>query len=228
MKTIGLIGGLTWESTALYYKILNSEIHKRLGGKHSAKIRMYSFDFDEIDKFNVSRDFEGFSDRLIEEAVKLEQAGAEVILLCANTPHMWFDEVQEKVGVPMIHIADATGNSIVKKGFNKVLLLGTRLTMEKSFVSGKLEKDYGIHVVVPEIGDRKVIQDIIYDELAIGLFKDTTRKILLKIIAKYADVQGVILGCTELPLIIKPVDTKVPLFNTTEIHAMAAVDFALK
>ncbi len=227
MKVIGLIGGISWKSTAEYYQILNTEINKRLGGVHSAEILMYSFDFDEIDQFNRNQDFEGAGIRLAEVAGKLEQGGAGLLLLCANTAHMSADKVKAAVKIPLIHIADATGKEIVRMGCKKVLLLGTRFTMEGDFISGKLRNDYGLEVVVPEKEDRDSIHDIIYKELVIGAIRDTSHKLLVNIINNHPEVDGVILGCTELPLIIRPEDTKLPLFNTTALHAKAAADFAL-
>ncbi len=227
MKTIGLIGGISWESTAEYYKLLNEEIKTRLGGRHSANILMYSFDFDEIYNFNQNEDFNSIGKRLTEEAINLENAGAELLLLCANTAHKWANDVKDKINIPLVHIADATGRSITDAGIKKVLLLGTNLTMAGEFIKGKLLTDFGINVLVPESEDRNIVSDIIYDELIMGKFLEPSRQKILSIIKKFDDIEGVILGCTELPLIIKPEDTPLQLFNTTELHAKAAVDFAL-
>lgn len=228
MKTIGLIGGISWESTAEYYKLLNEEIKTRLGGRHSANILMYSFDFDEIYSFNQKEDYDSIGKRLTEEAINLENAGAELLMLCANTAHKWANEVKSKINIPLIHIADATGRSITDAGIKKVLLLGTNLTMEGDFIKGKLFTDFGIDVLVPETDDRKIVSNIIYDELILGKFLEPSRQNILDVIGKFDDVEGVILGCTELPLIIKPKDTPIQLFNTTELHAMAAIDLALR
>jgi len=227
MKTIGIIGGISWESTAEYYKILNHEINKRIGGRHSARILMYSFDFDEIYNFNQKEDYDSIRDRLIEEAVNLENAGSELLLLGANTAHKWAKDVKEKINIPLIHIAEATGRAIKKAGIKKVLLLGTNLTMEGDFIKGRLSYDFGIEVLVPEAEDREIVSNIIYDELILGEFKESSRQKILKVITGFNDIEGVILGCTELPLIIKPEDTPLQLFNTTELHAQAAIDFAL-
>jgi len=227
MKTIGLIGGISWESTAEYYKLLNEEIKNRLGGRHSAKILMYSFDFDEIYNFNQQEDFTSIKKRLVEEALILEDAGAELLMLCANTAHKWANDVKSRINIPLVHIADATGKSITDAGIKKVLLLGTNLTMEGKFIKGKLLTDFDISVIVPKADDRNVVSDIIYDELIMGKFLELSRQKILKIIKKFDDIEGVILGCTELPLIIKPEDTPLQLFNTTELHAKAAVDIAL-
>jgi len=227
MKTIGLIGGISWESTAEYYKILNQKINHRLGGRHSARILMYSFDFDEIYNFNQKDDFDSIRDRLVEEAINLENAGAELLMLCANTAHKWANDVKQKINIPIIHIAEATGRSIIDTGIKKVLLLGTNLTMEGDFIKGKLLSDFGIEVLVPEAKDRNIISNIIYDELIVGEFKESSTNKILSIMNKFQNVEGVILGCTELPIIIKPKNTTVKLFNTTELHAQAAIDFAL-
>jgi len=188
---------------------------------------MYSFDFDEIYSFNQQKDYESIGQRLTEEALKLENAGAEFLILCANTAHKWANEVKSKINIPLVHIADATGKSITDTGLKRVLLLGTNLTMEGEFIKGKLLSDFDIHVVVPEAEDRNVVSDIIYDELIMGKFLESSRQKILKIMKKFDDIEGVILGCTELPLIIKPEDTPLHLFNTTELHAKAAVDLAL-
>lgn len=227
MKTIGLIGGISWESTAEYYKILNQEMNKRLGGRHSAKIRIYSFDFDEIYNFNQKDDFESIKNRLVEEAIELERAGSDLLLLGANTAHKWAKDVKENINIPLIHIAEATGYAISVSGIRKVLLLGTKLTMEGDFIKGKLLSDFGIDVVVPDLADREIISNIIYDELILGQFKESSKEKILNIIKGFDDIEGVILGCTELPLIISKTDTDLPLFNTTLLHANAAVDLAL-
>lgn len=228
MKTIGLIGGITWESTAIYYRIINREVNKRLGGAHAARIYMYSFDFDEILRFNQKDDVEAIGNRLVEEAIKLERSGAEILILGANTAHRWFDLIQSNISIPIVHIGDATGKAIQQSESKRVLLLGTKYTMEGDFIKGKLQSQYHIHVSVPEKEDIQVINQIIYEELVIGQFKNSSKQTLLDIINKFNRIDGVILGCTELPLIISPEDTALTLFDTTMLHARAAVDFALK
>lgn len=228
MKTIGLIGGISWESTAVYYRIINQEVNRRLGGAHSARIYMFSFDFDEILRFNQKDDLESIGNRLVEEAIKLQKSGAELLVLGANTAHRWIDLVQSNISIPIVHIGEATGKAIRKANMNHVLLLGTKYTMEGDYIKGKLYSEFGIRVSVPDESDMKLINQIIYDELVIGEFKDSSKQALLDIINKFNDTDGVILGCTELPLIISPKDTNLPLFNTTLLHAKAAVDFALK
>lgn len=228
MKTIGLIGGLSWESTALYYQILNKEVSKRLGGKHSAKIRMYSFDFDEIDRFLQEDNFVAIENRLVEESQELERSGADLLMLCANTAHKWAKQVQSNVSIPVLHIAEATAQKINSLGLKHVLLLGTKYTMEEDFIKGKLRSDFKIQVSVPEKENIQKIHKIIFEELIVGDFKESSKETLLDIIHSFSEIEGVILGCTELPLIIKSEDTELPLFDTTELHAKAAVDFALK
>jgi len=228
MKTIGLIGGLSWQSTTEYYRFINREVNERLGGKHSAKIRVYSFDYDEIDKFNRTYDLTGVCNRLIEEALILEKTGVDALLLCANTAHMFAAEIREKINIPLIHIAEETGKIIRKKGINRVVLLGTKFTMEGDFIKGILYSEFGIEVLVPDADFQTKINKIIYDELVVGKFIDESKRFLINVINHFENIEGVILGCTELPLIVNPEDTAKILFNTTEIHALAAVDFALK
>jgi aspartate racemase len=228
MKTIGLIGGLSWESTVEYYQIINREVNRRMGGKHFARIRMYSFDFDEIDKYNQVYDQAGIGKRVVEESLILEKTGVEVLLLCANTIHLFADEVRKNIQIPLIHIAEETGKVIHQKRINRVALLGTKYTMEGDFIKGKLHSEFGIDVNVPDSDSRRKINEIIYEELILGKFLDSSRQFLINVINHFENIEGVILGCTELPLIIKPEDTKKILFNTTEIHALAAVDYALK
>jgi aspartate racemase len=228
MKTIGLIGGLSWESTTEYYRIINKEVNKRLGGKHSARIRMYSFDFEEIDEFNRSGNLAGASPRMMEEALVLEKSGVDLLLLCANTAHIFANDIRKNIKIPLIHIAEETGKAIKQKGFSKVALLGTRFTMEGDFIKGILESEFGIEVLVPDSDARLRIHEIIFEELIMGKFLESSKQFLISTINQIENIEGVILGCTELPLIIKPEDTPFPLFNTTEIHALAAVDYALK
>ncbi|MCF8368775.1 MAG: aspartate/glutamate racemase family protein [Bacteroidales bacterium] len=228
MKTIGFIGGISWESTVEYYRIINQEVNKRLGGTHSAKIIMYSFDFDEIDQRNKRGDFEGIGHRLVEEALKLENTGAELLILGANTAHWWANEIQNAINIPLVHIADATGKAIQSAGIKDLLLLGTKYTMEEDFMKGKFKMDYGLNIHVPEQEQREKISRIIFDELIVGKFLEPSKQYILEIIESFPGISGVILGCTELPLIVKKNDIDIPLFNTTELHALAVVDAALK
>jgi len=228
MKTIGLIGGITWQSTQEYYRIINQETKKLLGGSHSARILMYSFDWEEINGLRASGNFDKVGERLAEEAKKLESIGAEIILLGANTAHKFAGEVADSVSVPLIHIADATGKEIKKQGLKKVLLLGTKYTMQEKFISGKLESGFDIEVVVPEEKDLQEVSRIIFEELVDGRFVDSSKNFILGVIGKSKEdgIKGVVLGCTELPLIIHSDDTTLPLFDTTMLHAEAAVEFA--
>jgi aspartate racemase len=189
---------------------------------------MYSFDFEEIMELHRKEDNDKISARLVKEARKLEDAGAGLLMLCANTVHQWAELVKEKISIPLIHIADATGNAIREAGIGKVLLLGTLYTMEREFIKSKLKDQYGVEVIVPNKEDREEVSRIIYDELIRGHFWDHSRHFLVDLINRYPHVNGVILGCTELPLIVKEEDCEVPLFNTTKLHAIAAVDYALK
>lgn len=226
MKTIGMIGGISWESTQEYYRLINNFTKDKLGGKHSARMVMFSFDWEEVEDLLNKEDFKKIGERLSEESLKLEQMGAECLMLGANTAHRWADVVKSNIHIPLIHIADATGNEIIKAGAKKVLLLGTRYTMEGDFISGNLKRDFGIEVVVPDANQIQQIHRIIFEELIVGKFLDTSRAYFKDLITTFTDIDGVILGCTELPLIIKPEDTTLPLFNTTLLHARAAVEFA--
>ncbi|MCF7793780.1 MAG: aspartate/glutamate racemase family protein [Candidatus Cloacimonetes bacterium] len=225
MKTIGLIGGTTWESTKEYYRFINQLTQERLGGVHSAKLILYSVDFD----FILSSSWEEKITLLSRKAKLLQNAGADCVLICANTLHKLYNEVQQSVQIPVIHIAKATGKTISEKGIKRVGLLGTRPTMEEDFYQSILKSEYGIETLIPELDDRKFIQSVIYKELSKGLFlaESKTRylKICEKLISKGAE--GIILGCTEIPLLISQKDLKVPAFDTAYIHASAAVEFAL-
>ncbi|MEZ5082544.1 MAG: aspartate/glutamate racemase family protein [Bacteroidales bacterium] len=226
MKTIGLIGGLSWESTQEYYKLLNQITKEKAGKTHSARILMYSFDWAEIEVLLNKEDFKTIGKRLSEEAIKIEKAGAHCLMLCANTAHRWADEVQQTIQIPIIHIANATGKHIAEKKIKNVLLLGTKYTMEGDFIRKKIEMEYDIKVVVPETKDRTTVHNIIYDELIRSKFLNSSKQRILDIINQTNGIEGVILGCTELPILIKPQDCKLPLFDTTKLHAEAAVQFA--
>jgi aspartate racemase len=188
---------------------------------------MYSFDFQEIVNYNQKEDFESIGKRMMIEAGKLEAAGAELLMLGANTVHQWAEQIREHIEIPLIHIADATGRAIRKSGVKSVLLLGTIYTMEGAFIRGILEREYGIHVIIPEKDDREKISTIIYEELVRGQFKESATSYLLEVIDHNPTAEGVILGCTELPLVLNESHHKIPMFNTTQLHAFAAVDAAL-
>jgi aspartate racemase len=230
LKTIGLVGGMSWESTLEYYRIINEKVKEKLGGFHSAKIVLYSVDFAEIEMLQHRGEWERTAVILGEAFRAVERAGADVALLCTNTMHKVFDEIQKAVRIPLLHIADVTGRAVQDRGLKRVGLLGTRFTMEQEFYRGKLVRDYGIDVLVPDEEDRQTIHGILYNELCLGTVKDASREVFKKIIARLEarGAQGVILGCTEIPLIVEPKDYSLPLFDTTSLHAEAAVEFALR
>jgi len=229
MKTIGLIGGVSWHSTLEYYRLINEITHKKLGGNHSAKMLIYSFNFHEIRSLHEHSEKE-LSKRLILEAQKLEDSGADCLIIGANTLHMFYDDIQTKLTIPVIHIATATGKAIKNKNISKVGLLATKHTMEKSFYADKL-KELGIETVVPEKKEREIVSTIIYEELVKGkILKESKSKYLnisSKLVEKH-NIKGLILGCTEIPLLINQNDLEIHVFNTTEIHANEVVDFALE
>ena len=229
MKTIGLLGGISWHSTVEYYRLINEITNKKQGGNHAASMLIYSFNYQEIKELHNTSEILLYN-RLIKEARKLEKAGADCILIGANTLHLFFDEIQTNIHIPILHIADAVGTAIRNKGLQKVLLLGTAITMEKSFYANRL-KNYRIKTVVPLPEDRKIISDIIYNELVKGLITKESKEKYFSIIKKAVikeSVEGVILGCTEIPLLISPEELEIPVFNSTEIHANQAVSFALE
>ena len=224
MKTIGLIGGMSYESTVEYYKITNEEINKRKKGLHSAKMLIESYDFDEIEKLQSKENWEELTKILTESAKKLEAAGADYIAIATNTMHICADEVQKQINIPLIHIAEAAGNYIKKKNFDTVLLMGTKYTMTKPFYKDKLKNEFNINVIIPDDIEQKIINNIIYDELCIGIIKESSRLELLKIINNYKlkGAKAVVLGCTELPNIIKEAD--IEIINTTKIHSLEIAD----
>lgn len=224
MKTIGLIGGMSHESTVEYYKIINEEINRRKKGLHSAKMLIESYDFDEIEKLQSKENWEELTKILTESAKKLEAAGADYIAIATNTMHICADEVQKQINIPLIHIAEAAGNYIKKKNFDTVLLMGTKYTMTKPFYKDKLKNEFNINVIIPDDIEQKTINDIIYDELCVGIIKESSRRELLKIINNYKlkGAKAVVLGCTELPNIIKEAD--IEIINTTKIHSLEIAD----
>lgn len=224
MKTIGLIGGMSYESTVEYYKIINEEINKRKKGLHSAKMLIESYDFDEIEKLQSKENWEELTKILTGSAKKLEAAGADYIAIATNTMHICADEVQKQINIPLIHIAEAAGNYIKKKNFGTVLLMGTKYTMTKPFYKDKLKNEFDINVIIPDDIEQKTINDIIYDELCVGIIKESSRRELLKIINNYKlkGAKAVVLGCTELPNIIKEAD--IEIINTTKIHSLEIAD----
>ncbi len=229
MKTIGLLGGMSWESSIEYYRIINEEIRRRLDGTHSAKSVMYSVDFHEIEDMQRRGDWEAATRAMIDGARSVEAAGAECLVICTNTMHLMADDVQEAIGIPLLHIADATADVVHATGIGTVALLGTRFTMEHDFYRGRLEQRHGLEVLIPDDHGRTIVHDIIYGELVRGVVDATSRTACLSIIdSLMADgAEGVIAGCTEIELLVEPDDVDVPYFPTTRIHAMAAVDWAL-
>jgi aspartate racemase len=230
MKTIGLIGGMSWESSAEYYRIMNQTVQERLGGLHSAQCILFSFDFQEIEHLQHQGEWEKLTELMIRAAKRLEGAGAEVLIICTNTMHKMAEEVQTSVKIPLVHIADATAKAIMEKGLDKVALLGTRFTMEEDFYKKRLREKYKFEVIIPSESDREVVDSVIYNELCCGITHQSSREQFKAIIKKLASngAQGVILGCTEIPLLISQQDAEIPLFDTTKIHAQAAVEMALQ
>lgn len=229
MKTIGLIGGMSWESTVTYYQLINEYVKKKLGGFHSAKIVLYSVDFDEIEKYQSAGDWAASAAALTEAAKSLEQAGADFILICTNTMHKVYDEVQAGVNVPLLHIAEATADALITDGIDRVLLQGTKYTMLQDFYKQRLI-DRGIEVMLPADDEIETINDIIFGELCLGKIKPSSKEALIAITEKYAQegALGVILGCTEIGLLIGQSDVSIPVYDTAVIHAEAAANEALK
>ncbi|MDO4484221.1 MAG: aspartate/glutamate racemase family protein [Clostridia bacterium] len=229
MKTIGLIGGMSWESTVPYYQIINEEINRRCGGLHSAKILMYSVDFAEIEANMTKGDWATNAAILTDIAVRLEKAGADFILICTNTLHKVAPEVQSHISVPIIHIADAVSEALLARGITKAGLLGTKYTMQQDFYKERMIAR-GIEVITPDEHDMERVNDIIFGELCLGQFKDESRKEYAAIIEKLAakGAQGIVFGCTEIGLLLKPEDSCLQVFDTTVIHAKKAAALALE
>jgi aspartate racemase len=229
MKTIGLIGGMSWESSAVYYHHINKQVNEQLGGVHSAKILMYSADYDPLVELQRSGNWEEIANISIDISKKLENAGADCILICCNTVHIVAEQLQENISIPLIHIADVTGEEIKKNKISKVALLGTKFTMEKDFFKGRLKQKFNIDTILPDEADKDFVHHSIYNEFCKGIFNESTKTEILKIIDKLISegAEGVILGCTELPMLIKPSDLSIPSFDTTLIHSTSAVTFAL-
>jgi len=229
MKTIGLIGGMSWESSIEYYRIINQVVQKKLGGVHSAKIVLISLDFAEIEDLQNSGDWEEATRIMVEAARRVEKGGADLILICTNTMHLMAEEVQEKINIPLLHIADATAQAVKQKELNTIGLLGTRFTMEKEFYRGRLETHHQLMVLIPDQEQREKVHQVIYEELVQGIIDDDSLKIYQEVIDSLVErgAQGIVLGCTEIGLLVKPEDVLVPVFDTMEIHALAAVEAAL-
>ena len=229
MKTIGLIGGMSWESSLEYYRIINEEVKARLGGLHSADCLMYSFDFAEIEALQMQGEWDKATKRMIEAAQRLERGNAACVVICTNTMHKMADAVQNAIDIPLIHIADATAQAIQAQNIHNIGLLGTIFTMEEQFYKGRLVDKFGLNVLIPDKNERQLVNRVIYEELVVGNINDDSRNEYVNIIndLQSNDAEGVILGCTEIGLLIKPEDSPIPVFDTTYLHAIAAVDFAL-
>ncbi|EJS68233.1 aspartate/glutamate racemase family protein [Bacillus cereus] len=229
MKTIGLIGGMSWESTSEYYRILNEEIKSRLGGLHSAKCLINSVDFEEIERYQSSGDWDGAGELLGNAAYSLQKSGADFIIICTNTMHKVVEKIKENINIPVLHIADATAKEIKRKGIQRVGLLGTKYTMEQDFYKSRIEEN-DIKVMVPLVKDREKINEVIYTELCLGKINSQSREYYKSVIEELVQqgVQGIILGCTEIGLLIKQEDVSIPIFDTTYIHAIEAVNVALE
>lgn len=229
MKTIGLIGGMSWESTIPYYRLINEGIKQHLGGLHSASLLLHSVDFHEIEACQASGEWDKAGEMLAQAALGLERAGAQGILLCTNTMHKVASHIETRCSLPFLHIADATGRAIAATGMQRVALLGTRYTMEQDFYRGRLKTQFGIESIVPDEADRARINQIIFEELCLGTFSDASRHYYLRVIDKLAKqgAQGVIFGCTEIGLLVPAEESPIPVFDTTAIHAVDAVEFML-
>jgi aspartate racemase len=230
MKTIGLIGGMSWESTVPYYRIVNEVVKQRLGGLHSAQVIVYSVDFAHIEALQRAGDWAAAGQRLAAAAVRLQAAGADFLVLCTNTMHRVAPDIEAAVTIPLMHIADPTADAIKAAGYRTVGLLGTRFTMEQDFYRGRLVERHGLQVLVPEAGDRAEIHRIIYEELCLGRIRPNSRDAYRRVMAGLvqAGAQAIVLGCTEISLLVGPSDASVPLFDTTQIHARSAAEHALR
>lgn len=229
MKTIGLIGGMSWESSLEYYRLINEFTKEKLGKKHSAECLMYSVDFAEIEEMQHNGNWNLLKEKMINYASNLKKGGADFIVICTNTMHKMADDIENEIDLPLLHIADAAAHSIVEKNIDKVALLGTKFTMEKDFYKDRLKK-HGIEVIIPWEEEREIVHNTIYNELIDGLILDKSKTKFKKIINNlYArGAEGVVLGCTEIPLLIKDEDSPIPVFDTTNLHAREAVEFAIE
>ena len=229
MKTIGLIGGLSWESSSEYYRIINQAAQRRLGGLHSARCLMYSFDFAEIEALQAAGDWAAAAERMLGAARQLARGGADCIVICSNTMHKMAEDIEAALDLRLIHIVDATAQALLAAGHRRVALLGTAFTMEQDFYTGRMRQRFGLDALIPNAESRAIVHDIIYAELTRGIIRDQSRRQYQRVIAELAaqGAEAVILGCTEIGLLIKPGDSSLPSFDTTELHALAALDWAL-
>jgi aspartate racemase len=229
MKRIGLLGGMSWESSAEYYRLINEATRDRLGGLHSADCLLRSVDFVEVEQLQRAGDWNRAGALLAAEAAGLEAAGAELLVLCTNTMHKVADTIADAIAIPFIHIADTTAEAVCRRGLKTIGLLATAYTMEQDFYVGRLRDTHGLEVLVPDEPDRRIVHDVIYKELCVGVIADRSRTEYRRIIAELADqgAEGILLGCTEIDLLVGPQDAPVPVFDTTRLHAHRAVDLAL-
>jgi len=229
MRVIGLLGGMSWESTAEYYRVINQEVRRRLGGQHSARILMYSVDFEEIEQLQRAADWDRAGHILAEAACGVQNGGSDFLVLCTNTMHKVAPAIEAAIDIPLIHIADATAEAVLEQGIERVGLLGTRFTMEEDFYKGRLAEEHGLEVLVPGANDRAIVDRVIFDELCQGKVLEQSRSEYERIIRELADrgAEGVILGCTEIGLLVGSDDSALPVFDTTRIHSVKAVDRAL-
>ena len=230
MKTIGMIGGMSWESSLEYYRLINEAVKEQLGDLHSAKSLMYSVDFAEIEALQREGRWQEATQVMIDDARAVEAGGADFLIICTNTMHKMADDVQRSIAIPLLHIADATAEAIQARGLQRVGLLGTRFTMEQDFYRGRLVEKYALDVLVPGSADREIVHRVIYDELVLGKIKSDSKAEYMRIIAALAQAgaEGIILGCTEIGLLVSQADCSLPLFDTTRIHALAAIKYALQ
>ena len=229
MKTIGLLGGMSWESTVTYYQTINALVKQQLGGFHSAKILLYSVNFDPIEKLQHKGDWAGTAEILTKAAMNLENGGADFLLICTNTMHRVAPQIQESLTIPILHIADATAEELKKSKINKVGLLGTAFTMEHDFYKGRLREKHGLKVITPDQEDRNLVHDVIYNELCMGKFNENSKNAYMQVIEKLKEsgAEAVILGCTEIALLVGKEKTSIPMFDTAKIHAQQSVKLAL-
>lgn len=229
MKTIGLLGGMSWESTASYYRLINEGVKTKLGGLHSARITMVSVDFDEIEKLQHQGDWDATAALLSEAARSVEAGGAEGLLICTNTMHRVAPQIEAHISIPLLHIADATAKRLQLDGIGKVGLLGTRFTMEQDFYKGRLVNEFGMDVLTPNEAERERVHRVIYSELCLGCIEPNSRQAFLRIINQLhaRGAEAIILGCTEIALLVQQEHTSIPLYDTTQIHAEAAVEWAI-
>ena len=230
MKTIGMIGGMSWESSIEYYRIINETVNARLGGFHSAKCLMYSVDFAEIEELQHLGKWDEATALMIDAAKRVQNGGAEFLIICTNTMHKMAEQVQQNISIPLLHIADATAEIIKIYDMKRIGLLGTRFTMEEDFYKGRLVDKHALEVIIPKNDEREIVHRVIYDELCNGEIKESSKLKFIKIMNHLVEdrAEGIILGCTEIGLLVKQKDSQVPLFDTTKIHAKVAVDFALE